>query len=70
MEIVPNIIYTTFIMDIQSELKNLEKVQLRLVRFCNYLEKRSTGSYDDLYIKLSQVVGTIEDVLTFDEDHV
>lgn len=54
-------------MDIQSELRNLEKVQARLVRFCNYIEKHHPGRYDDLYMKLGQVIGTIEDVLTFDE---
>ena len=55
-------------MTVQAELKNLEKVQARLVRFCNYIEKHHAGHYDDLYMKLGQVVGTIEDALTFDED--
>lgn len=55
-------------MTVQAELKNLEKVQARLVRFCNYIEKHHAGRYDDLYMKLGQVIGTIEDVLTFDED--
>ena len=57
-------------MTVQAELKNLEKVQARLVRFCNYIEKHHAGHYDDLYIKLGQVIGTIEDVLTFDEDNL
>lgn len=55
-------------MNIKDELKNLEKVQSRLVRFCNYIEKHHAGHYDDLYIKLGQVIGTIEDVLTFDKN--
>ena len=55
-------------MNIKDELKNLEKVQSRLVRFCHYIEKHHDGRYDDLYVKLGQVIGTIEDVLTFDED--
>lgn len=55
-------------MTIQDELKNLEKVQARLVRLCHYIEKHHDGQYDDLYMKLGQVIGTIEDVLTFDED--
>lgn len=58
-------------MTVTGEMKNLEKVQARLVRFCRYLEKqkRSDGinSYDDLYIKIASVVGTIEDALNFDE---
>ena len=52
-------------------MKNLEKVQARLVRFCRYLEKQKradgTSSYDDLYRKIASVVGTIEDALNFDE---
>ena len=55
-------------MTVQSEIKNLEKVQARLMRFCNYIEKHHAGHYDDLYVKLGQVIGTIEDVLTFAED--
>lgn len=58
-------------MTVASELKNLEKVQARLVRFCKYLEKQKradgTSSYDDLYIKIASVVGTIEDAITFDD---
>lgn len=58
-------------MTVTGELKNLEKVQARLVRLCNYLEKqkRPDGScvYDDLYIKIGSVIGTIEGALTFDE---
>lgn len=57
-------------MTINKELKNLEKVQARLVRFCNYLNEQKredgTNSYDDLFIKISSVIGTIEDALTFD----
>ena len=55
-------------MTIQRELQNLEKVQSRVMRFANYLEKHHPGRYNDLTIKLSCVVGTIEDVLTFDEE--
>jgi len=58
-------------MTITGEMKNLEKVQARLVRFCRYLEKQKradgTSSYDDLYRKIASVVGTIEDALNFDE---
>ena len=58
-------------MTITGEMKNLEKVQARLVRFCRYLEKQKrtdgTNNYDDLYIKIASVVGTIEDALNFDE---
>lgn len=57
-------------MTVSGELKNLEKVQARLVRFCKYIENHHVGHYDDLYIKLTQVIGTIEDVLTFDEDNL
>lgn len=57
-------------MTVQAELKYLEKVQARLVRFCIYIEKHHAGHYDDLYLKLSQVIGTIEDALTFDEHEV
>lgn len=55
-------------MTVQSEIKNLEKVQERLMRFCQYIEKHHAERYDDLYIKLGQVIGTIEDVLNFAED--
>ena len=55
-------------MTVQRELQNLEKVQSRVIRFANYLEKHHHGSYNDLKIKLACVVGTIEDALTFDED--
>ena len=58
-------------MTITGELKNLEKVQARLVRFCSYLEKQKrtdgTNSYDDLYRKIASVIGSIEDALIFDE---
>ena len=54
-------------MTITGELKNLEKVQSRCVRFCKYLEKHHEGRYDDLLRKLACVIGTIEDTLTFDE---
>lgn len=55
-------------MTVQRELQNLEKVQSRVMRFANYLEKHHPGSYNDLKIKLACVVGTIEDALTFDEE--
>lgn len=44
-------------MTFTGEMKNLEK------------QKRSDGTncYDDLYIKIASVVGTIEDALNFDE---
>ena len=58
-------------MTVTGELKNLEKVQARLVRFGEYLEKQKradgTNSYDDLYLKIASVVGTIEEALTFDK---
>lgn len=58
-------------MTVTGELKNLEKMQARLVRFCNYLEKQKrddgTAMYDDLYLKIASVVGTIEEALNFDE---
>lgn len=58
-------------MTVASELKNLEKVQARLVRFCSYLEKQKrtdgTNSYDDLYRKIASVIGSIEDAITFDD---
>ncbi len=58
-------------MTIAEELKNLEKVQTRLIRFCTYLDKQKradgTNSYDDLYMKVATIVGTIEDALKFDE---
>ena len=57
-------------MTVTGELKNLEKVQARLVRFGKYLEKqkRADGnSYDDLYLKIASVVGTIEEALNFDK---
>lgn len=53
-------------MTVHEELKNLEKVQARLVRLCNYIENHHSGRYDDLYVKLSQVIGTIEEALNFD----
>lgn len=57
-------------MSVSSELKNLEKVQSRLVRFCKYLEKQNredgSNSYDDLYLKIASVVGSIEDALNFE----
>ena len=58
-------------MTVTGELKNLEKVQARLVRFGKYLEKQKradgTNSYDVLYRKIASVVGTIEEALNFDE---
>lgn len=54
-------------MTISGELKNLEKVQSRCIRFCKYLEKHHDGQYDDLIRKLACVIGTIEDTLNFDE---
>ena len=58
-------------MTVAGELKNLEKVQTRLIRFCTYLDKQKraddTNGYDDLYMKIATVVGTIEDALNFDE---
>lgn len=60
-------------MTISGELKNLEKVQARLVRFCSYLEKQErtdgTNSYDDLYRKIANVVGSIEEAITFDDSN-
>lgn len=53
-------------MTVHEELKYLSKVQTRLVRFCNYIESHHDGCYDDLYVKLSQVIGTIEEALNFD----
>lgn len=55
-------------MTVRGELKHLERVQSRCVRFCNYLEKHHEGKYDDLIRKLASVVGTIEDALDFDND--
>ena len=55
-------------MTITNELKNLEKVQMRLIRFSQYLNNEHKGKYDDLIMKIAQVVGTIEDTLTFDEN--
>ena len=57
----------TKIMTITGELKNLEKVQSRCIRFSKYLEKHHKGRYDDLMRKLACVIGTIEDTLNFDE---
>lgn len=54
-------------MTITGELKNLEKVQSRCIKFAKYLEKNYPQKYDDLIIKLSSVIGTIEDTLNFDE---
>lgn len=54
-------------MTITGELKNLEKVQSRCIRFCKFLEKHHAGRYDDLISKLACIVGTIEDALNFDE---
>ena len=55
-------------MTITGELRNLEKVQSRCIRLCQYLEKEHKGRYDDLIAKLGQVIGTIEDTLNFDEE--
>lgn len=54
-------------MTVSGELKHLEKVQSRCVRFAKYLEKHHEGRYDDLIIKLASVIGTIEDALDFDK---
>lgn len=58
-------------MTVTGELKNLEKVQARLVRFGKYLEKQKradgTNSYDDLHLKIASVVGAIEEALNFDK---
>lgn len=54
-------------MTVSGELRNLEKVQKRCIRFHNYLEKHHPGHYDDLTRKLACVIGTIEDALNFDE---
>lgn len=54
-------------MTVSGELKVLEKVQSRCIRFHKYLEKHHEGHYDDLMRKLACVIGTIEDVLNFDE---
>lgn len=55
---------------VADELRKLEIYQSRLVRFHNYLEKqkRADGStmYNDLQVKLSCVIGTIEDVLNLE----
>ena len=60
-------------MTVTGELKNLEKVQARLVRFSKYLEKQKgadgTNSYDDLYRKIANVVGSIEEAITFDDSN-
>lgn len=55
-------------MTISVELRNLEKVQCRCIRFAKYLEKHHDGRYDDLILKLGCVIGTIEDALNFDEE--
>lgn len=54
-------------MTISIELKKLEAAQSRCIRLSNYLEKNHPGRYDDLIGKLANVVGTIEDTLSFDE---
>lgn len=54
-------------MTVSGELRNLEKVQNRCIRFYKYLEKHHEGRYDDLLIKLACVIGTIEETLNFDE---
>ncbi len=54
-------------MTICKELEYLEKVQKRVIRLCKYIEKHHPDSYNDLYIRLGCVVGTIEDALNFDE---
>lgn len=55
---------------VADELRKLEIYQSRLVRFHKYLEKqeRADGStrYNDLQVKLSCVIGTIEDVLSLE----
>lgn len=55
-------------MTISVELRNLEKVQCRCIRFAKYLEKHHDGRYDDLIVKLGSVIGSIEDALNFDEE--
>lgn len=54
-------------MTVVNELHNLENVQSRCVCFSQFLEKNYSRKYDDLIQKLACVVGSIEDVLTFDE---
>ncbi len=55
---------------VAEELRKLEVYQARLVRFNKYLEmqERADGStrYNDLQVKLSCVIGTIEDVLSLE----
>lgn len=51
---------------VTKEMRLLEDFQSRLVLVCNILDNNPLykGRFDDLYVKLSSVVGSIEEALS------